>query len=177
MAGAMNVTSVRPAVASVAKAAVVLQTFTPLTSTLSVRQLADEAHDLCVAQFGMASEQPENRVGAVVTARKRRVFRRALGLYGRHGDLGLGQLQPVLGILLRTPDLVARQLARRNRVHTLDTRRDVSIGNAFDLKYMETAKFGDLVERQRCILDKPDGSGFRHQWPLCHKSLPSLARP
>jgi len=54
MAGAMHVTSAGPAVASVAKAAAVLQTFTPLTSTLSVRQLAQRTgiprstvHALC----------------------------------------------------------------------------------------------------------------------------------
>jgi hypothetical protein len=38
-------------------------------------------------------------------------------------------------------------LSRRNRIHALDTRRDVSVGNAFDLKHMQTAKFGDLIER------------------------------
>lgn len=50
----MNMTSARPAVASVAKAAAVLQTFTPLTTTLSLRQLAERTgiprstvHALC----------------------------------------------------------------------------------------------------------------------------------
>lgn len=54
MGGAVHVLSPGPAVASVAKAAAVLQTFTPLTSTLSVRQLAQRTgiprstvHALC----------------------------------------------------------------------------------------------------------------------------------
>ena len=66
-------------------------------------------------------------------------------------------------VLLAARDLLARELAGRDRVHALDALRHVAVGDAFHLQHMQAAQLGDLLERERGVLDQPNGGGFRHQ--------------
>ena len=72
-------------------------------------------------------------------------------------------LQDVAVILLAARDLLARELAGRDRVHALDALRHVAVGDALHLQHVQAAQLGDLLEGQRGVLDQPHGGCFRHQ--------------
>ncbi len=67
------------------------------------------------------------------------------------------------------------ELARRDRVVAADAGADLAVGDALHLERVQLAEGGDLVERQRRILDQPDGRRFRHQRGVGHEIL--LVRP
>jgi hypothetical protein len=54
----------------------------------------------------------------------------------------------------------------------LDPLRHVLVGDTFDLKRMQAAEIGDLLEGERGIIDKPDGCRFGHQGNIVgHESI------
>src|SRR5262249_57713248 len=63
-------------------------------------------------------------------------------------------------------------------VGALDCVGGVAMGNGFDLQGVQFAELGDLVERQRGVVQKPDSSRLRHQW-CCgrHGKISSTLRP
>ena len=85
-------------------------------------------------------------------------------------------MQPALGILLGGGDFLARELAGRDRIVALDAGGDLAVGDAFDLERVQFAELGDLIERQRSVLDQPDGGGLGHQRRFGHDGLLGLAR-
>ena len=123
---------------------------------------ANQAHDLAVLELGMVAQDPEHRVGAVMAARDGCVARAPFGWHRGYDDFGLGKVEFVRGIALGDCNLIARQLPRRHRVEALNALGDVTIGDTLDLKHVQPAKRGDLIERQRCIFDQPHGGGFGH---------------
>ena len=127
---------------------------------------ADEAHDLRVLQLGVVAQQPEDGVGPVLAARHRRVARPLLALLLRQLHARFGQLQAVVRVLLGLLDLLAGQLARVIGSEPLDAGRDFAVGDALHLERVKLAEVGDLLERQRCVLDEPDGCRLRHQRSL-----------
>ena len=44
-----------------------------------------------------------------------------------------------------------------------NARRAFIVGNGLDLERMQLAEIGDLIERQRRVLDQPYGGPFRHK--------------
>ena len=133
-----------------------------------VLRRADEAHDLRVLELGMVAEQPQHGVRPVLPAGQRGIAGAARLLELRRADLRHQKMQPVVRILLRLGDLLAAELAGRNRIITLDAGRDLAVGDAFDLQRMEFAELGDLVEGQRRVLDQPYSGGLRHQRDVGH---------
>ena len=127
----------------------------------------------------MVAHQPEDRVRAVLPARHRRVARALLALGDRQPDLGVQELEPVLLVALRLLDLLAAELAGLDRIEPLDSLRGVAVGNRLHLERVQLAEIRDLVERQRGVLDQPNGGRFGHQgcW-LGHGNSPlRSARP
>ena len=89
----------------------------------------------------------------------------------------------MFGIVLRLVDLLARQLPGQDRVEALDPLRGVAVGDRLHFKRVQLAEIGDLVERQRGIVQQPDGGRLRHQRaavamaksPLCSARPPGEA--
>ena len=75
-------------------------------------------------------------------------------------------------------DLLARELAGQHRVEPLDPLRGVAVGDRLHFERVQLAEIGDLVERQRGVLDEPDGGRLRHQRRGRHGKSPlRFARP
>src|SRR5918998_1540209 len=105
----------------------------------------------------------------VLAVRHRGVARPLLNpLLLRQLHPGFREPEAVGRILLRLFDLLAGQLARGHRIEALDAGRDLAIGDALHLKGVKLAEIGDLLERQRRILDEPNGRRLRHQRSLGH---------
>ena len=49
-----------------------------------------------------------------------------------------------------------------DRVDTANARANIAIGDAFDLQGVQPAEIGDLIKRQRRVVDQPDGGGDWH---------------
>jgi hypothetical protein len=130
----------------------------------------DEAHDLRVLQFAVVAQQPENGVGPVLSARQRRIAGAALLLEFGQAHLGDGERQTMAAIFFAGGDFLAGQLARGDRIVALDAGRHFAVGDAFDFKGVQFAKFSDLIEGQRRIFDQPDRGRFGHQRRFAHFS-------
>ena len=78
----------------------------------------------------------------------------------------------MVGVLLGALDFLAGELAGGDRVHALDALRGVAVGNGADLQGMHLGEVGDLIERQRGIVDEPHGSRFGHQRCIAHGKSP-----
>ena len=74
-------------------------------------------------------------------------------------------------VALGRGDLLAGELAGRNRIVALDAGRHLAVGDALDLERMQFAEFRNLVEGQGGVLDQPDGGRFRHQRRVAHFGL------
>ena len=83
----------------------------------------------------------------------------------------------LLGVVLRLLDVFARQLPGEHRIETLDALGGVAIGDRLDFEWMQFAEVGDLVERQRGVLDQPNGRCLRHQQRMGHGNLPRQNLP
>jgi len=129
----------------------------------------DEPHDLAVLELGVISHQPENGVRTILPARHRGVARALFLLRLREPDLGVEQLEPVSRIGNGLLDLLAAKLPGLDRIEALDALRCVTVGDRLHLERVELAEFGDLIERERGVLDQPDGGGFRHQRRCGHR--------
>ncbi|EGE58255.1 flagellin C protein [Rhizobium etli CNPAF512] len=136
---------------------------------------ADEAGNLRVLQFRMVANEPEDGVRAVLTLGNRGVTR-AAALGFRHPHLRFGQLELVVRIGFGAGDFVAGKLTGRNRIEALDALRRFAIGNRLDLERVKFAELRDLIERQRRVVDKPDGGRLRHEQCLSHGYSPSIVR-
>jgi hypothetical protein len=123
----------------------------------------DQLDDLRVLQLRMVFHQPEDRVRPVLTPRSRRVSRGLLRLDLRQLDLRFQQLELIQRIGFGALDLVAAQFSTGDRVLAANSGGNVTIGDPLDLENVQTTELGDLVERQRRVLDKPHGGRFRHQ--------------
>src|SRR6202158_6249588 len=128
----------------------------------------------------MIAHQPQNGIGPVLPARYRRVtrtlFAATVGL--RDLDLLLRDLERDVVIGFRFADLLARELPGQNRVEAFDSLRGVAVGDRLHLERMQLAEFGDLVERQRGVVQKPDGGRLRHQRGCGrHGNISSTLRP
>src|SRR5208337_2234893 len=138
----------------------------------------DEAHDLRVLELWVIAQQPQHRIGPVLPPRQRRVARPARLLEFGCPHLGRRQMEAVIEILLCGGDLLARQLAGRDRVVALDAGRNFAVGDALDLEWVQFAELSDLVEGQGRVLDQPYGGRLRHQRRVGHLggSLQSFGR-
>ena len=123
----------------------------------------DKPHDLAVFDLGMIAHQPEDGVGPILTTRYRCVARALLFLRLWKSDLGIEQLEPVVRIGDAFLDLFAAELAGEYGIEPLDALRRIAIGDSLHLERMKLAKIGDLIKRERGVLDQPDGGCFRHQ--------------
>jgi len=72
-------------------------------------------------------------------------------------------LQPGARAGLGRVDLAAGHLAVLQRINALDSGADLAVGDGLNFEGVQAAKIGDLFERQRRIVDQPDGRRFRHQ--------------
>ncbi len=93
----------------------------------------------------MVAYQPENGVRTILSLGNGGVAR-ALALGFRHTNLGLRKLQTVGRIALGPGDFLARQLAGADRVEALDALSGLAVGDRLDLKRVQLAELGDLVE-------------------------------
>jgi hypothetical protein len=60
---------------------------------------------------------------------------------------------------------------------SLDPGCDLAVGDTLHFQGMQFAEIGDLIERQRGVLDKPDRRRLWHQRGVAHGNLlTSLAR-
>ena len=132
---------------------------------------ADEAHDLRVLELAVIAQQPQDGVRPVLPARQWGVAGAARLLGLRRADLRDGEMQAEFRIALRLGDLLAGELAGRDRVVALDAGRHLAVGDAFDLERMQFAEFRDLVEGQGGVFDQPDGGRLRHQRRVAHCRL------
>lgn len=66
----------------------------------------------------------------------------------------------VLGGALK---LLAGELAGGDRVEALDAGGNFAVRDAAHLERVQLAELGDLLERQRGVLDQPDRGGLGHQ--------------
>jgi succinyl-CoA synthetase beta subunit len=107
------------------------------------------------------------------------IARPLLALGDRQADLGVEELEPVILLAFALIDLLAAELAGLNRIEALDALRGIAVRDRLDLKRVQFAEVGHLIERQRGVLDQPNGGGFRHQGcGLCHGKSPlRSARP
>src|SRR5690554_3118660 len=137
---------------------------------------ADQTHDLGVLEFGMIAYQPLDGVGTLIAAGNRGVAR-ALALGSGDANLGFAELEAVGRIGFGLFDLFARQLTVLDRVGAHDAAGDVAIGNTLNFERMQCAEGGDLVERQRSVVDEPNGSRLGHQQWLGHDKSLLQARP
>mgnify|MGYP007112924156 CR=1 FL=1 len=65
----------------------------------------------------------------------------------RSGLLGaVPAMLAMVAVLLASGDLLARQLARHDRVHALDALRRFAIGDRLHLEWMQRAELRDLLE-------------------------------
>jgi hypothetical protein len=72
-------------------------------------------------------------------------------------------LQAVVRVVLALDDLVVRQLVGADRIAAGELGRGRVIGNRLDFQDVKAAEFGDLLERERAILDQPGGGRMGHQ--------------
>jgi hypothetical protein len=93
----------------------------------------------------MIAHQPLDGIGALVATRNWSIAR-ALALAGGHVDLGLAQLEAIIGVGLGLFNLLAGQLPVLDRVDTHDAAGDVAIGNALDFERVQRAEGSDLLE-------------------------------
>jgi len=84
-----------------------------------------------------------------------------------NGPFGLGWQLSVPGVSCKTSRGVPRYVdaagAGEDRVEPLDGQRRFAIRDRLHLERVEFAELGDLVERQRGIIQQPNGGRFRHQ--------------
>jgi hypothetical protein len=111
----------------------------------------------------MVAHQPEDRVRPVLAARDRRVARAFFLLRLGQADLGVEELEPAGRIGHRLFDLLAAELAGEDGVEALDALRRVAVGDRLHLERVKLAEIGDLVERERGVLDEPYGGRLGHQ--------------
>jgi hypothetical protein len=138
---------------------------------------ADEPHDLAVLELGMVAHQPEDGVRAVLATRHRRVARALLFLGLGQPHLGIEQLEPVVRIGDGFLDLLAAELAGEHGIEALDALRGITVRDRLHLERVKLAEVGDLIERERGVLDQPDGGCFRHQRRCGHGEISSALRP
>jgi hypothetical protein len=129
-------------------------------------------HDLRVLQFRMVAHQPEDRARPLVAARHRGVARALFLGLRRQRHLALAELEPVVRVLFALLDLVAGELAGRNRVHALDALGGVAVGDGADLERVHFGEIGHLIEGQRGIVDQPHGGRLGHQGCIAHGKSP-----
>jgi hypothetical protein len=130
----------------------------------------DQAADLTVAELGMVADQPGDSIGLVLALRQRRVAW-PLGpadLVGRLLDLEL-----VVRILLSLLDLLVSQLAGADRVAARQLGRSRIVGDRLHFQDVQAAEFGDLLERQRAVVDQPGCGRMGHQG-LGHRLSPKF---
>ena len=111
----------------------------------------------------MVAHQPEDGVRPVLAARHRGIARALLLLGLGQADLGVEQLEPVLGVGFGLIDLLARELAGQDGIEPLDALRCIAVGDRLHLERVKLAEVGDLIERQRGVLHQPHGGCFGHQ--------------
>ena len=80
-----------------------------------------------------------------------------------HGLRSLVHLQPVVGVVLSLFDFGVGQLVGPDRVAASELGRRGVVGDRLNLEDVEPAEFGNLLERQRTIVDQPRGGRMRHQ--------------
>ncbi len=120
----------------------------------------------------MVTHQPQDRARALVAARHRGVARALLLGGRRQRHLALAELEAVVHVLLAPLDLVAGELAGRDRVHALDALGGVAIGDGADLERVHLGEIGHLIESQGGIVNQPHGSRLWHQRCIAHGISP-----
>src|SRR5262249_32228938 len=133
--------------------------------------------DVAVLELGMVAYQPEDGVRAILTARHRRVARALLLLRLGQPYLGIEQLEPIVRISDGLLDLLAAELTGEHGIETLDALRGIAVGDRLHLERGKLAEVGDLIERERGVLDQPDGGCFRHQRRCGHGEAYSWLPP
>jgi hypothetical protein len=73
-------------------------------------------------------------------------------------------------------DLVAGELTGGDRVEPLDALCGFAVSDRLDLERVQLAELGDLVERQRRVIDQPDGGRLWHEQLLSHGYSPCVVR-
>ncbi|MOA22849.1 hypothetical protein D3C78_1434390 [compost metagenome] len=73
-----------------------------------------------------------------------------------------------------TGDFVAGKLSGCDRIEALDALRGFTVGNCLDFKRMQFAERGDLIERQRGVVNQPYSRSFWHEQLLSHRYSPSV---
>src|SRR5215475_15027268 len=124
---------------------------------------ADKPHDLAVLELGMVAHKPEDGIRAILATRYRCIARALLSLRLWQANFGIEQLEPVIRIGDAFLDLLAAELACEHGIEALDALRRIAVGDCLHLEWMKLAKIGNLIERERGVLDQPDGGCFRHQ--------------
>ena len=121
---------------------------------------ADQLADLAVGKLGVVADQPGDAVRLVLPLGDRRVAR----ALGTHGLIGLAvHLKPIIRVVLAAVDLLQRQLARAQGIAAGQLGRGGIVGDRLHLEDMKAAKFGDLLEGQRSVVDQPGGGRVRHE--------------
>src|ERR1700691_5324030 len=107
-----------------------------------------------------------------MAARHRGVARALFLGSRRQRHLALAELEAVILVLLTLFDLVAGELAGRNRVHALDALGGVTVGDGADLERVHFGEIRHLIEGQGGIIDQPHGSRLWHQRCVAHGISP-----
>jgi hypothetical protein len=101
---------------------------------------------IVVLQFRVVAHQPQDRARPLMASRHRRVARTFLALRLGQADLCLAELQAVAGVGLATGDLLAGQLAVRDRIGALDALGGVAVGDRAHFQRVHLAEIRHLIE-------------------------------
>ncbi len=133
-------------------------------STAMVDLVVPTRRMICASlSSGWLRTSQQDGVRAVLAARHRRVARALLFLASGTRTLGSDICKRRSGSASASAISSRDELAGRDRVHALDALRGIAVGDGLHLERVQLAEVGDLVERQRGVLDEPDGGRLRHQ--------------
>ena len=121
---------------------------------------ADQLADLAVRKLRMVADQPGDAVGLVLALGDRRVARPL----GAHRLVGLAvHPELVIGIGLAALDLVLGELARAQRIAAGELGGGGVVGDRLHFEDVQAAKFGDLLEGERAVVDQPGSGRVGHE--------------
>src|SRR5689334_3288205 len=98
---------------------------------------ADEAHDLAVLELGMVAHEPKNRVRPILSPRNGGIPRPLFLLCFGQSDLGVQQLEAIVGINDPLFDLLAAELSRQNGIEPFDSLRSIAVGDCLYFERVE----------------------------------------
>jgi hypothetical protein len=121
---------------------------------------ADQLADRAVRNLRMVADDPRDAVRLVLALGHRRVAR-ALG--AADWLWALEHLQAIIGIALALVDFVHRDFMGAHRIAAGIFGCGGIVGDRLHFEDMEPAKFRDLVETERGVVDEPAGGRMGHE--------------